>query len=216
MRFTSLIILLFLATPLALHADTVELRWKEVRGSSGYLVRIRKSDGQTIENRIGTNELRLDLDPGEYTIRIAGLNKFGKPGPFSDPAKVTIQASERTQKIDVDAPATRNEPAKKPEPENIPAKEEPKEESPPIIYDSYSFTESLVPGLPQYSKQSYKIYAFNGLLLAHAFAGFREKQRGDAISRDPLNDPTGLLAVTSGQPVAFAYLWNRRAEQKRR
>ncbi|MCB1170610.1 MAG: hypothetical protein KDK25_09765 [Leptospiraceae bacterium] len=197
-----------------LQAETVELKWKDVRGSSGYIVRIQGTDGTMSETRIGTNSVTLDLEPGVYTIRIAGLNKFGKPGPFSDPARVNIEASRETRTIQMEEARRETQTANQPESEGANEEEEsPSGYEPPTDIE---YPEALVPGLIQYNRGSrYQIYLYNGLLALHAVAGFREMQRGNALSRDPLNDPTNLGLLFSGNSAGLSLFWLRRAEQSK-
>ena len=200
-------------------AEPVELRWKEVSGSSGYLVRVEKDDGSVIENRIGNNRVQLDLEPGNYVIRIAGLNKFGKPGPFSDPARVTIEQSSETRTIQMEEAAELTASEQTTEPDNI---EEEQEDSADSEADGFNLFQlpdwepkALVPGLLQYERgETYKLYLYNGLLLGHAIAGNAERQRGNLLSREAWNDPTNVILATGGSPASLGLLWLRRSEEK--
>lgn len=192
-----------------LNAEAVDLRWKPVQGSSGYLVRVQKEDGSTTDTRIGTNRARLDLDPGNYVIRIAGLNKFGKPGPFSDPAKVTIETSSETRTIqmeDAQQETLREE-----------GSEDQQEPSQPYDYSRITYPMALIPGWIQYNRdEPYKLYLFNGLLLGHAYAFHVEKQRGNALSREVWNDPTNILLAANGDRAFLGLMWFRRSAENQK
>ncbi len=190
----------------SLMAEPVELRWKAVEGSSGYLVRVQQEDGTVTENRIGTNRVRLDLKPGAYVIRIAGLNKFGKPGPFSDPARVQIERSNKTRTIQMEE--AREQTARE--------KEEP-EESPEPAYDysRITYPMALIPGWIQYNRgEQYKLYLYNGLILGTAYAFHVERQRGNLLSREPWNDPTNILLTSNGNRAFLGLMWFRRSAER--
>ncbi|MCB1140156.1 MAG: hypothetical protein KDK23_15450, partial [Leptospiraceae bacterium] len=93
------------------------------------------------------------------------------------------------------------------------------EEESPFAYEpptDIEYPEALVPGLIQYNRGSgYQVYMYNGLLAIHAVAGFREMQRGNALSRDPLNDPTNLGLLFSGNSAGLGLFWIRRAEERK-
>lgn len=221
------ILLSLLATPFySLGAESVDLRWKEVQGSSGYLIRIQSEDGSVSERRIGTNSVRLDLDPGNYVIRIAGLNKFGKPGPFSDPAAIEIEETEGTRTIQMEeaqkdtANASRGgqeDPSAEKKADEPDQTSETDKQLPQTAFQSHPFYEILLPGWVQRKRGSqYQLYLYNGLLVAHAYAGFREKQRGDQLAREPWNDPTNILLLSGSNNTALSALWFRRQSEQSR
>ena len=189
----------------SISAEPVELRWKSVEGSSGYLVRVEREDGTVTENRIGTNRVRLDLTPGAYVIRIAGLNKFGKPGPFSDPARVQIEKSDKTRTIQMEE--VREQTADK--------EEEPEEPETSYDYRHITYPLALIPGWIQYNRgEEYKLYLYNALILGTAYAFQVERQRGNLLSREPWNDPTNILLASNGNRAFLGLMWFRRSAER--
>ena len=68
------------------------LEWEPVALAKGYVVQIRTSDNDIKEVRVSENRMEQSLNPGEYQVRLAALNKFGKPGAFTDWITVKIRS----------------------------------------------------------------------------------------------------------------------------
>lgn len=77
------------APELPAQAEAAELRpqlieWRPVAGARGYRVEWKQPGAAAVQRADATTpEIKLQLAPGEYEVRIAGLNVFGAPGRFS-------------------------------------------------------------------------------------------------------------------------------------
>ena len=90
LRLVSIALLLFAHTPLQTEANQASspvrrLEWRSVRGASGYLLEVRTHASQTALQELEVQQpfSELRLDPGLYQVRVAALNKFGRPGAYS-------------------------------------------------------------------------------------------------------------------------------------
>lgn len=84
--------LLLLPRPAAAQSTPVLLRWGAGQGANGYRIQVRNAEQDVIaDSRVATNELRIDLEPGEYEYRLAALDAFEKPGPWSPWYSVKIR-----------------------------------------------------------------------------------------------------------------------------
>ncbi len=93
-RILPCFVMMFMATPA--FADSITIEWQTVRGSRGYVVEYRRSASARISRkRVKANRVRLNLSPATYQVRVAGLNKFGKPGVWSDWLRVSVASSSK-------------------------------------------------------------------------------------------------------------------------
>lgn len=70
----------------------IKLTWEEVEGAVSYKIVIKDQEGRTIiDKNVESNYFVLELQPDNYTIRIGGVNKFGKVGSWSDWADLNIE-----------------------------------------------------------------------------------------------------------------------------
>ena len=98
------------AVPGALSAENpgrvFSLAWKKVPGSRGYIIEYKNVKINQINqiNKIVVreNKARLVLQPGDYLLRLAGRNKFGKPGAWTDWHPLKVRARKKTAKIKVE------------------------------------------------------------------------------------------------------------------
>ncbi|PJZ68459.1 hypothetical protein CH373_16910 [Leptospira perolatii] len=74
------------------------IEWKEVKGSRGYLVEVRKSfeepqvsEALVLERKVQENEIEFKVASGVYEFRIAALNRFGKPSAFTAWTKFKVE-----------------------------------------------------------------------------------------------------------------------------
>ena len=75
-----------------------EIAWRPVAGSEGYLLQLRDSSFRLIlERRLEEPRAMLELQPGRYQLRVASLNKFGKPANWTAWAKLQIQRPREEQ-----------------------------------------------------------------------------------------------------------------------
>jgi hypothetical protein len=174
----------------------VKIRWSEVEGSNGYIVRIRNYQGRIQENQVKNNEFQTELSPGVYYLQVAGKNRFGKPGLFSEWKALEVRPGEKIQSYDLSEPSSGSNP-----------------ESPEI-----NPWMRWIPGYPQYQRNDWdqSLGYFLGIsLLTYSFQS--EKIRGTAIARNPWNDPSILYFSLLTSPLETRFLAeNLRDGEKKR
>ncbi|TGL63733.1 fibronectin type III domain-containing protein, partial [Leptospira sarikeiensis] len=76
------IILIFFSISFGVFAEgksfVYYIEWKEVKGSRGYVVEVRKSvptQELILEKKVSENEIEFSLEAGSYDYRIAALNR---------------------------------------------------------------------------------------------------------------------------------------------
>lgn len=73
----------------------IKLTWEEVEGALGYKVVIKNSeDNEIIDQNVTSNNIVLEIPPGNYKIRIAPINKFSKLGNWSDWADLSVEKTD--------------------------------------------------------------------------------------------------------------------------
>lgn len=175
------------------------VQWHPVRGSSGYLIQVRGSDGTLLVER-EVSEARADLllNEGEYKLRVASLNKFGEPASWSGWTDLSVSTAREQPR-----PNLRPAPPAKTEPDVEAALPESQD------FEDEGFRWSIfVPGLTQFQRGQWLrgsayVAAFTGL----AAAGYGSYQAGNGVaaaaaSRNVLYFP----AAFSGQPLFAFYL----------
>lgn len=66
-------------------AEPVELTWGKISGTKGYALQVRDSSGTLLENiTLTKNSYSFKFPEGNYSIRIASLNRFNKPSVWSE------------------------------------------------------------------------------------------------------------------------------------
>lgn len=181
-------------------AEEVELRWKATTGSYGYLLEIKNESGSVEQKKTENTSAELNLQPGRYEVRLAGLNRFGKPGPFSDWKAIRIE-TEMTGTVDFDE-------AK--DADDVPQTTPEKTDSPFAGWRFY------VPGLYQYQHgHTTKAWLYPAGFAALAGAFHTEKTRGDLIASDPLVDPIlySYTAYAISQEAGLL-LWLRKTGER--
>ena len=84
------------------HADTVaiapggpiqrKIEWRPVADSHGYLLQLRDQNARLIiERKLKLSRTTVELPPGDYRLRVASLNKFGKPASWSAWATLSLR-----------------------------------------------------------------------------------------------------------------------------
>ncbi|MBL8019517.1 MAG: IPT/TIG domain-containing protein [Leptospirales bacterium] len=92
MRGLLLIAGLLLCTGLFAQQANPFMEWKPIQGAGGYIVQVRDAAGKVVlEKKVQENRVELELVPGRYEQRVAALNKFQKPMPFSDWKELSIR-----------------------------------------------------------------------------------------------------------------------------
>jgi hypothetical protein len=192
-------IILFAATSLtAEQFESVELKlsWAPVETASGYVVQVESIDGKfKDQKKLKTNSLSLNLAPGEYKLRLASLNKFGKPAAWTTWKPVTLTGEEKVQSV-----------------QNL-EKGEAAGVGPVLFRPSW-----LAPGLPQLLESKWKDpygYAWMGGILIGAGAAIAETSRGNTIATNDLNDPVYLTMVFYRQPLPLLFYLKDRRENER-
>lgn len=189
--------------------ETILLRWSPVRGSHGYIVEYRhRLTGVVEKKRIKANEVELQLKSGSYAIRVAGLNKFGKPGLWSEwrTIDIEIRAPETTETVEGEK--------KKPEaiivqlekaeveaqPEKKEEKKEQKKEEVPTAF-SFPNLNPLMPGLTQLRRgDRIRGGIFMGLFAGGLYTANRYNREADALAANKVYDPILLSGLLVNQP----------------
>ncbi|TGK62540.1 fibronectin type III domain-containing protein [Leptospira wolffii] len=168
------------------------IEWKEVKGSRGYVVEVRKNEppqDMILEKKVLENEIEFRLDAGTYEYRIAALNRFGKPSSYTQWTLFKVEQDR---------------------PKAVALAE--KQEAAPKSKSSFVW----IPGTGFYSKdEKWKAYGVWFWLGTLAYLGNSEREAGNRLASKPLNDPAnlGLLAIQIPTPLTF-YLWQARAGDK--
>ena len=196
------------APPLTI-ARTIE--WRPVAGSQGYLLQLRDQTARVIiERKLETSRTTVELPPGRYSLRVASLNKFGKPASWSAWAQINVQ-----RPAPVDSPAAANTP------DTVAAAvaseadaRQPSANTAGLRGRDYA--RALIPGLSQYQRgQTWRgigwMAAFGGL----AAAGYNFWSTGNLLSYAAESaTPLLLLSSVGGQNAASFVLLQQRAEQR--
>lgn len=70
----------------------LNLSWKNVPGARGYIVQIRDVGGKKVlDRKTQASEIEFRLPPGDYTVRMAAVNKFNKPSAWSEWQDIRIR-----------------------------------------------------------------------------------------------------------------------------
>lgn len=218
--------LLFLLWTSVLSAEEVpfSLEWDAVAGSRGYVVQIRKDAGAPADFRVQENRLKAALPEGIYQARVAGLNKFGKPGEFSDWAALRLERKSQVS-INLSRPADsaaekKSEQKSEEKPEQKAQNTEQNPERPPLPQASgtgESILPAFVPGLRQIQRGQVRGYAIVGSLLFLGAHAYHQKILGDRIADSPFNRPITLFPVVAVSPAPLAgALYVRRQDQQQK
>lgn len=180
--------------------EALSLEWDVVPESRGYVVQLRRiGESDAKDFRVNENRLRTNLPTGEYDARVAGLNKFGKPGQFSEWVRIKLDRQTNQAPLNLSKPAAIQ-----------PASDRP-------LPSSGLLWHAFVPGLRQIERGQWRGAVFAGSLLFLGAAAYKERELGSRLADSYWNNPVFLLPVmasTSGPVVGGLYL--RRAEEKRR
>jgi hypothetical protein len=118
----------------------IRLSWKRVEGAVSYKVMIRDRGGNVIFDKVAdSNNIILEIQPGNYELRIGAVNKFNKIGSWSDWAGIKIREPEKEieekQKEEAKKEAREEEEKEKRELEE---KEKKEEEKTPVKKDLFN------------------------------------------------------------------------------
>lgn len=188
----------------ALFAEDVSfsLEWDAVAESRGYLVQVRKEGAPATDIRVPENRLKTTLPEGTYQARVAGLNKFGKPGEFSDWVSIRLERKKELA-VNLSRPAAVTRPEER--------------ASDSAAIGSNSLWPAFVPGMRQIQRDQKRGYFIAGSLLFLGAHAYHQKILGDRLADSPWNDPVLLAPVMwnmNGPSATSLYL--RREDQKRR
>lgn len=190
-------LLLLVGFQLELYSQEKEfvLKWKDVSGNKGYIVKISTDQTQKEISSI-SNITTLKLNPGKYSIQVAAKNRFGKPGKFSEPKEINISIASQKE-IDL-------------------SQEKPLLDSLEYSAIDYGNYQTWIPGYLQYKKSNWKDASLYWITMPSlAYIGYSEKIRGDKIANDAWNDPVNLFFLLQNRsPLEVYYFRNRRDEQK--
>ncbi|TGL35064.1 fibronectin type III domain-containing protein [Leptospira koniambonensis] len=170
------------------------IEWKEVKGSRGYVVEVRKTEPPQelfLEKKVSENEIEFSLEAGTYEYRIAALNRFGKPSSYTPWTNFKVE-QDRPKAV---ALAEKEEASK----------------------GAKTSKFIWIPGTGYYSKgerwKSYSIWAWFGAL---AYLGNSERESGNILASKPLNDPMNIAVLSLNLPSSLTlYLWQARENDKK-
>ncbi|MCC5815582.1 MAG: hypothetical protein JJT78_12570 [Leptospira sp.] len=177
----------------------MKIEWKDVKGSRGYIIRLKQSDNSIEERDTNINYIDLKLNPGDYEIQVAGKNAFGKPGKFSKWKSFTIRDEQKSGVLNLSS----NQPVQY------------KLEEP---VKKYSLLEKVIPGYIQYKNDLIiEPILYWTFIPAILYIGTNEKLRGDAIAKDPWNDPVKLYFALNDRSIfeKFYFQQRRNIEKKK-
>jgi hypothetical protein len=198
-RILFIIIISLIPSILLAEGKSMKIEWKEVKGNRGYIVRLKQSNDSIEQKETNLNFIELKLNPGEYEIQVAGKNAFGKPGKFSKWKSFIVRKEQMSGILNLSS----DQPVQY-------AFEDP--------INKFSLIDKIIPGYVQYK---------NGLLIepllywtflpSLGYIGINEKLRGDAIAKDPWNDPINLYFVLNDRSAfeKFYFQQRRNIEKKK-
>ncbi len=192
---------LLLLPQTSLHAreefQEVQLRlaWENVEGNQGYVVEIKEDGaGDIKQHKVKTNNIVFQLKPGHYQIRVAALNKFGKPALWTEWNPIHVTGRQKVQEFKAE------------------------KEAPARSKSKYTFFRPtyLVPGLPRL-RRSLKDpvgYVWPVVLTGLGYYTWQEIEAGNRLAEDKLNDPLFLSALLNKQPLTLIPLFQDRRDSR--
>lgn len=193
-----------------LTAQTTPMRlaWDTVTEARGYVVQVRsKVDASKVQEfKVAENKLETPLPAGLYDVRVAALNKFGKPAAFTEWIPVKLEVK-NTAPVNL---SRKEQP--KPERQSEPARPEPAG----METGKLPLWNAFVPGMTRIRRGNYLIGgAYIAGLAGVGYLFYQQKVAGDRIAEAPLNDPILLAPVILNTTVLPGYLLiNQRDSQK--
>jgi len=196
-------------------AQAIVIEWRAVRGSYGYVVEYRNErTGRVASQRVRESRVRLNLRPGHYSIRVAGLNKFRRPGPFSDWHPLLVTAAPEPAPVRLtrivygekkERPPKKAAPRKQakgalkkspPQKRPLQARKGRAPQRTPSAERTLLRWPNFIPGLPQLQEGE----TFRGTALLVLFGGLfvyglQESQAADSLARDPQSSNTVPLVL---------------------
>lgn len=170
------------------------LQWRPVRGAVGYVMEVRDAAGRVETLHVAASQAELHLTPGDYSIRLAGLNKFRKPGIWSDWRAFQIAAP--------DSQADRRPPQRltleKLQPHGT-SKRDTDGKAGEAPRTSRSFRPAwLLPGLPQWQQEApakgalFAVFFFGSL-----FYAYDQQKRAAFLAGAPAGNPFAWIGALS-------------------
>ncbi|MBL8018766.1 MAG: hypothetical protein JNM27_03795 [Leptospirales bacterium] len=206
--FTLSLLLPMGAFELTAQTTPMRLAWDTVTEARGYVVQVRsKADASKLQEfKVTENKLETPLPAGLYDVRVAALNKFGKPAAFTEwiPVKLEVKSAAPVNLSRKEQP--------KPESKPEPARQEPAR----METGKLPLWNAFVPGMIRIRRGNYAIGgAYIAGLAGIGYLFYTQKVAGDRIAEAPLNDPILLAPVIlTTQPLSGYLLINQRDSQK--
>ncbi len=189
------------------------IAWKPIPGNAGYIVQLQMPDGRVREHRLKTAAISLELPPAKYRMRVAALNKFGRPAKWTAWRSMRIAAARPK-------PENRPEPAEErpavSQTEDPQATEQPETAETPNASEAGLWPGALIPGWNQFARgDRWRGAAWLGAFGGLALGGWSAWQSGNALAAGAEQaTPFFALAALSNQPAASLVLWNQRLSDR--
>ena len=181
MKLSFLVTIFFI--PAILFAKEIEIRWKHVQGNNGYQIEMATKDRGVLQEKTTDNHHTFDAEPGLYQVRVAALNKFGRPARFSKWYDITVGKSKKKEVM------------------TLGRKKEP---------STGKFTK-WIPGWPQWQYKKWKSYSYWSALGLIGYEMNRQRLAGNKLADRQGNDPAFLtLLYNNTTPLTGLGLYNNR------
>lgn len=188
------------------------IAWKPIPGNAGYVVQLQMPDGRVREHRLETAAISLELLPAQYRMRVAALNKFGRPAKWTAWRSMRIAARKAEER-----PQSEERPAKQNQAVNAAsAKASPPAQERPETSGTVLWPGAFIPGWNQFTRgDRWRGAAWLGALSGLALGGWSAWQSGNALAAGAeQSTPLFALAALSNQPGASLVLWNQRLSDR--
>lgn len=190
------------------------IEWRPVGGASGYLVQIRNDEATLVrETELAQPRFETRLPPGEYSLRVAALNVFGRPSSFTDWYKFRVLSIEEERRLAEGESASQDadeDDAGASDAGQRGISVRSKEPPPPLVDWSWP---AFVPGYAQWRRdQVWRSAAWWTLFAGVAGYGWSEMQAGnDLADQAGAQLPLFPLLAQSGQSGGLLLLLTERS-----
>lgn len=167
------LVCLFVPGLLFCEKRSMRIRWSAVPGATGYAVEWQGKEGRTEQQKTATSEITLQLEAGQHRIRVAALNRFGKPARWSSWKAFVVEDISGSQSVHLNRPQKKKKPVQRA----------------PLWKRS-------IPGWIQIERGQWHGWAYPAALGALAYYAWDQKNRGDRIASDVANDPDFIIPLT--------------------
>lgn len=199
-----------------------KIEWRPVADSHGYLLQLRDQNARLIlERKLEVSRTTVELPPGDYRLRVASLNKFGKPASWS--AWATLNLRRPGDAREASSERERNDSAEEPsgrQPADVDGANNPADPDDAASANEFDGPgldwRIFIPGWSQYARgQTWRGLAWMTGFAGLGAAGYGFWQTGNnlALSAEAAT-PLLLLAPLSGQPAASLVLLQDRASAR--